>query len=219
MTNQTKLKSFILAAAVSLGLASSAFAQNAGTQVPNPANGDLSGGLLGASYAGVSFDYLDLRDGPPSAGRGFTLTLNQAMNPGFDTKLSLDYAKASAFGINANQKNLFASLVSFEKIAGATGYVELGAGWTWFKAGPFSDNSFAFVVGTGAEFQVAQALTVTPYLNFVRRTGFNDSEYDLGVKAAYRVTQHWDLTAKVQQNFVRKDSDVTVFSIGANYRY
>ena len=38
--------------------------------------------------------------------RGFTLTLNQAMNAGFDTKLSLDYAKASAFGVNATQFSL-----------------------------------------------------------------------------------------------------------------
>ncbi|MBI3884408.1 MAG: hypothetical protein HY302_01565 [Opitutae bacterium] len=219
MTNQTKIKSLLLTAAVSLGLTAGAFAQNTGTQVPNPASAELSGGQLGAAYAGLSLDYTKLQDGPPSAARGFTFTVNQPLNTGFDAKFSFDYAKASAFGVNANQKDLFGSLVAFTSNSWGRSYVEAGAGWSWFKAGSFSEDSFAFLVGTGVEFQAAPALTVTPYLNFVRQTGFNSNEYDLGVKASYRITKEWDLTAKVQHNFVRRDTDATLFSLGANYRY
>lgn len=219
MTNQTKIKSLILAAAISLGLTAGAFAQNTGASVPTPAKADLSGGQLGAAYAGGSLDYINLQDGPPSAARGFTFTVNEPLNAGFDAKFSYAFAKASAFGVSARQQDLLGSLVAFSSNSWGRSYVEAGAGWSWVKGGSFSENSFAFLVGTGVEFQAAPALTITPYLNFLRQTGFNSNQYDLGVKASYRLTKEWDLTARVQHEFVRHDSDATLFSIGANYRY
>ena len=219
MTHQTKLKSFILAAAVSLGLATGAFAQNASATASAPAKDERSGGQLGAAFAGVSLDYLRLDDGPPSAARGFTFTVNQPLNAGFDAKFDYDYAKASAFGVSAHQETALASLVAFETSNWGRSYVQVGAGYAWIRGGGVSDNSFEFLVGVGAEFQAARALTLTPYLNFVRQTGANESRYDLGMKATYRLTKEWDLTAKVQQDFVRHSSDATVFSLGVAYRY
>ncbi len=66
---------------------------------------------------------------------------------------------------------------------------------------------------------MAPAVVVTPFVNFVRATGFNDSEADFGVKTAYRVTKDWSVTARAQYDAVRHYKDSIEYSVGAAYHF
>ncbi len=214
---QTKnLKNTILAAALALGLAASATAQSAST---TPATTDVGAGLLGTNYAQLSLNYLDLNDGPPSVARGFNFAYNQRLSSAFDFNADYDWARADAYGQHATQQKINVGATAYSGLEWGKPYVQALAGWVWQKAGSFKDDSFAYTLGTGVEFTVAPKLTLTPFVNFVRATGFNQSEFDLGVKAAYRLNKEWSLTARAQYDAVRHSSDAAEYSAGVAYHF
>jgi opacity protein-like surface antigen len=219
MKQKTKLKFLILTAAASLGLALSAAAQSATASVPESAPMPYWG-LLGTSYTGVAFNYTQLDAGAPSAMRGADLTFNQPLSAGFDLNLGYDWGRASTGTARLTDQDLNLGLTAFTKLDWGRPYVQALAGWEWRRGSGFADdNSFAYTLGTGVEFQVAQPFVITPYINFVRATGFNRSEFDLGVKGTYRLTKEWSLTAGVQYDAVRRDKDAKEFTLGVNYQY
>ena len=178
MNQKTKLVSLISAAAASLGLALSASAQTADA----PASFGNGAALLGSGYTSVAYRYTDLDNGSPSALRGAILTFNQPLQAGLDFTLSYDWARASADPIRLTNQDLNAGVTAFSKLEWGKPFVQALAGWEWRRGAGVSDSSFAYTLGTGVEFQVAQPFLLTPYVNFVRATGFNRSEFDLGVK-------------------------------------
>ncbi len=218
MKQKTKLKSLILTAAASLGLALSASAQSATATVPESAPMPYWG-LLGTSYTGVAFNYTQLDAGAPSAMRGAEFTFNQPLAAGYDFNLGYDWGRASTGSVRLTDQDLNLGATAFTKLDWGRPFVQALAGWEWRRGGGVSDSSFAYTLGTGVEFQLAQPFVLTPYINFVRATGFDRSEFDMGVKGTYRLTKQWSLTAGLQYDAVRRDKDAKEYTFGVNYQY
>ncbi|MBS0663505.1 MAG: hypothetical protein JSR48_09580 [Verrucomicrobia bacterium] len=220
MNDTFRTKYLILAAAASLGLALSASAQTAAaaTSAPAPVV-DHGAGLLGSGYTAVTFRYTDLDDGPPSALRGVAVEFNQPLQAGYDFKLGYSWARASADPIRLTDQDLNAGVVAYTNLDWGRPFVQALAGWEWQRGRGASDSSFAYTLGTGVEFAVAPALALTPYLNFVRATGFNRSEADYGVKATYRVNRQWSASVGWEYNDVMHHKDRQTYTIGVNYHF
>lgn len=219
MKQNITTKTLILAAAVSLGLVTTASAQSANVAVPTPTQETAAGGLLGTRYTGVDYTYYDMNGTGPNHAHGFGVVYNQPINANFDFTANYDWARAKYAGARFTQQDLALGAVAYTNLAWGKPFALVSAGWEWGKGGGLSDDSFRYQVGVGTEFQVAPAVVVTPYVVFARATGFNDSEFDFGVKAAYRVTRDWDVFAKVQYDAVRHSDDLTEYSAGLNYHF
>lgn len=219
MKQNTNVISFILAAALSLGLVASAAAQNANVAVAPPTETLSTGGLLGSRYTEIAATYIDLTGGNPSVARGFKFDYNMPLKANLDLNLGYDWARAKFSGVRLTQQDVGVGATAYTNLSWGRPFALAAVGWQWQKGAGVSVDSFTYKVGVGTEFQVAPAVVVTPFVNFVRATGFNDSEVDFGVKAAYRVTKDWSLTARVQYDAVRHNKDSTEYSIGAAYHF
>ncbi len=219
MNKKTTLKTTWVAAIAALGLGSAAWAQNPDFAPANPGNTGRPAGLLGSPYAQVEYNYIDLDGYGPSHADGFGVTLNQPFWPNIDYHISYDYASAKFMGSRLRVHDAEFGVTMHTQYAWGKPFVMAGAGWQWQKAGGFSDDSFAFRVGTGVEFQVAPAVAVTPFMNYVRATSFDANEYELGVKATYRFDESWSATARAQYEAVEDSPDSQEFSLGVNYHF
>ncbi len=217
MIQKTKLTYLISAAAASLGLALAASAQSADVAAPT-----VSGphwGLLGTGYSSVSFRYTDLDNGPPSAMRGVDVTFNQALHDGLDFNLGYSWGRASTATTRLTDQDLNAGVTVYSRLDWGTPYVQALAGWEWRRGFGSSDDSFAYTLGTGVEFQLAKPVVLTPFVNFVRATGFNRSEVDYGVKATYRINRQWGVSVGWKYDSVYHAKDAQDFTLGVNYHY
>ena len=219
-THHHTLKLLLVAAAASLGLAVSATAQSANVAVPNPGAAPAGQGLLGSAYVGFAGNYADLNGGPPSVARGFAFYYNQPLATGLDLTVDYNWMRAKAFGLKATEQRTDAILTGFVKQDWGKPFVSAGVDWDWVHTDfASSDNSFGLLVGTGVEFQVAPAFAVTPFVNFVRQTGYNQNEFDYGVKATYRLNHDWSVTAKAQYDDIRRTPNQMEYSLGVNYHF
>lgn len=205
----------MFAAAVALG-ATGASAQSANVAVPTPGEA-ASGGLLGSRYTEVSYNYIDL-SGPKHAD-GFGLTFNQPLRPALDLTAGYSWAKADFDTFDAKVQDLDVGVKAYTNLAWGRPFAAAAVGWEWAKAAGIHDDSFTYKLGVGAEFQVAPAFVVIPFVNFVRATGFNSSEVETGVKATYRLNREWSLTARAQYEFVRHDDNSAEYSVGAIFHF
>ncbi|MBI2511810.1 MAG: porin [Opitutae bacterium] len=215
MKNVPSFKTFVLAAAVSLGLASASFAQSANVAVPNPADAKPTG-LLGQSYTTLGYSYVDFDATSIHASR-YSLAANQSLREGLDGILEYGYARSSKFaGTRLTQHDLMAGARAFLTAGGIKPYVEAGIGWVWQKAAGVSEDSFAWGAGVGAEFEVVSSVTVTPYVRYedITRGSDNDS-WNYGVKANYWLSSRVGLQAGVE----RDDDKNMTYSVGANIRF
>lgn len=206
------IKSLLIAGATLLGLAATSRAQDA-----VPAAGKL--GLLGQTYAGVDYSFIDLHNSPTNADAlGFQF--NQPLNAGLDSLLTYNWSQTGrVLGERAHQQEIGAGLRAFS-IGYAWGkpYFEAGAGWTWYKYAGTHDNSFVWHGAIGVEFQVAPKLTVTPYVKYEDAPGLDVGDKDtwnFGVKANYWVNSQWAVTGGINYD----DDHDTTYTIGANYRF
>lgn len=215
MNNVPSFKTFVLAAAVSLGLASASFAQSANVAVPNPADAKPTG-LLGQNYASLGYGYVDFDATDIHASR-FSLAGNQSLREGLDGILEYGYTRSSKFaGTRITQHDLMAGARAYLTSAGFKPYVEAGLGWVWQKAGGVSDNSFAWGAGVGAEIEVVSAFTVTPYVRYEDITeGSDNGSWNYGVKTNYWLSSRVGL----QLGAERDDDKNMLYSVGANIRF
>jgi opacity protein-like surface antigen len=221
INKKTNLKLLVATLAATFALAASAGAQSANVAVPVPTATPAGGqGLLGSGYSGLAGDYFKLRSGPASAARGFTLYYNQPLADGIDLTLDYDWARARASGFKTTEQKIDAIFTSFLKESWGKPYFSAGVDWD-HRRGNFAitGNSIGLLAGTGVEFQVAPAFVLTPFVNFVRETHFNQNELDYGVKATYRLEQNWSVTAKAQYDDIRRSADRMEYSVGLNYHF
>jgi hypothetical protein len=213
-TNQTymkqnlMLKSLLLAAA--FGLAGAARAADGLSAATVPPSGTM--GLLGQTYAGLTYSYIDLNNSS-SHRDDYRFDYNQTLNPGLDGVLSYDFAQAGS----DRQQALVGALRSFcTNYTWGKPYVEAGAGYTWERFDGGKDNSLLWELAVGAEFQVAPAVTITP---FVKYTGTPDlarrNEWDYGVKANYWVDSQWAVTV----GLARTNHQDMAYTVGTNFRF
>ena len=207
------IKSLLIAGATLLGLAATSRAQDAAL----PPAGKL--GLLGQTYAGLDYSYIDFHNSPTNAD-AFGFQFNQALNSGLDGLLSYNWSQTGlVLGERARQQELGAGLRAFSTgYSWGKPYVEAGAGWTWFKYAGAHDNSFTWHGAVGVEFQVASKVTVTPYVKYEDAPGLDVDDKDtwnFGVKANYWVNTQWGVTGGINYD----DEHDTTYTVGTNFRF
>lgn len=219
MKQNTTINSLLIAAALSLGGIATVSAQDANVAVPNPADTTISGGLLGSRYTQVEYNYIDLTGPGANHADGFGVAFNQPLNANFDVALNYDWARAKAAGVRYKQQDVEAAATAYTTLEWGRPFATVAAGWTWTKFAGLHDDSFQYRVGVGMEFLPVARIAVTPFVNFVRATAFNASEYEMGAKATYRINQSWSATVRAQYEAVRHAKDSAEYSIGVNYHF
>ena len=223
MKQKTTIKTYILAAAASLSFAAAAPAQtSAATTAPadtTAAAEPTAAGLLGSRYTGVEYDYLDFTGTGPNHADGLALNYNQPVTSNFDFGLGYDWARAHNAGVAFTQQDLEVRGTLYTNLEWGKPFALAAAGWDFAHAAGAKDNSFLYRLGVGVEFPTAWPLTVTPFVNFVRATGYNRSEADFGVKAEYRLTRAWGVMARAQYDAIRRASDQSEYALGVNYHF
>lgn len=219
-THHHSFKILLVAAAASLGLAASAIAQSANVAVPKPSAAPADQGLLGSAYVGFAGSYASLSGGPPGVAHGFGVYYNQPLSDGLDLTVDYNWMRARAFGLQATGQRTDAILTGFNKEEWGKPFCSLGVSGDWRHSDwAASRHSFGLLAGGGVEFQAAPAIAVAPYVNFVRQTGYNQNEFDYGVKATYRLTHDWSVTAKAQYDDIHHAPNQAEYSLGANYHF
>jgi hypothetical protein len=217
MKQNNLLKNLLISAAAALSLATFARADvPLADQQPLESTTAVGQGLLGQQYASLTYSYIDL-DAPVHADN-FSFGFNQPLNTGLDAVFSYDWTQTGLFaGDRLNQQSVTAGLRAFSNAyAWGKPYVEAGGGFAWQRGYGNSDNSFVWGVGVGAEFQLAPAVTVTPFVKYDDAPDFAGSgAFTYGVKANYWVDSQWSVTGGIS----RDDDQNTSFTIGTNFRF
>jgi hypothetical protein len=217
MKQKIILKSLLLSAVAAAGLATSAFAGGDGSNTPAPVAADLNTGLLGQTYAGLTYSYHNL-DASPVNAASYGFEYNLPVKTGFDAVFNYDWVQSGPVaGERAHEQQLGATLRAFFAPGGwGRPYVEVGAGYDWLKFAGVKDNSFLWIAGAGIEFQTIAKLTVTPFVRYDRATGYDDAnEVSYGVKANYWINRQWALTGAVSRN----DSQDVTYKVGVNVSF
>lgn len=195
----TSIKYLILTAAFA-GLALSGSAQ---TATNTPAPNDLSTatgtgyGLLGADYAGLEFGYTHHIDGAPSVLHRYGFVANRPATPlssgvNVDAMFKYNYTTGSDSGLHAWQHDAMIGATGYLNMARLKPFLEGNVGWAWTNNNFRTKNdSFAYLVGAGAEVQVAERFVITPYANYRETPHFHSHVWTYGTKAAYRLTRQW----------------------------
>jgi len=210
MKQKIILKSLLLTAAALFGLAA-ARADDPRPAPPVPASGTM--GLLGQTYASLTYSYTDLSDTAAHVD-DYHFDYNQTLKPGLDGVFSYDWAQT---GSVAKQQAVMAALRAFNtSCAWGKPYVEAGAGYSWEKVAGVKDNSLIWLVAVGAEFQVAPAVTITPFVKYQGTPNLaRHDKWDFGVKANYWVNSQWAVTVGLD----RDGRHNTGFMVGTNFRF
>jgi hypothetical protein len=221
MKQNTNIKTLIFAAAVSLGAVSVAPAQSAPAMAPapSPAPTEPLGGLLGSRYTEIGYNYIDLTGPGPKDANGFAVAFNQPLRSNLDLTLDYDWARTHYAGDHFTQQDAEIGATAYSSLTWGRPFALAAVGWEWGRGGGISDDSFRYKLGVGTEIPVARPVVITPFVNFVRETGFNDNEVDFGVKAAYRVTKDWSVTARVQYDAVSHAKDAAEYMLGVAYHF
>ena len=203
------IKSLFIAATL-LGVAAVVRAED-----PLPPSGTM--GLLGQTYAGLDYSYINLEHSPKNA-EGFGFQYNQSLNTGLDSILTYDWTQTGLIaGDRARQQTLGGALRAFSNsYSWGKPYVEAGIGYTWTKTAGVDDHSFVWDVAVGTEFQVAPKVTVTPYVQYLDAPDLaTGNTWNFGVKANYWVNSQWAVTGGIRAN----DHHSTTFTVGTNFRF
>jgi hypothetical protein len=215
MKQKIILKSLLLAGVASFGLVAASRAADPTLTAPVAPADSL--GLLGQTYAGLTYSYLKLDSSPVNAA-SYGFEYNQPLNPGFDAVFNYDWTQSGAIaGDRARGQSLDAALRAFSaSYSWGKPYLEAGVGYDWTKFAGVKDHSFAWIAGAGVEFQATTALTVTPFVRFIKTNGFADhNTADYGVKANYWITRQWAVTGAISRN----DSQDMTYKLGVNVRF
>lgn len=205
------IKSLLIAASF-VGLVATTRAQET---VSTPPAGTL--GLLGQTYAGLTYSYINL-DNTSTNAESFGFEYNQALNSGLDGILTYDWAQTGVVaGDRLRNQTLGAALRAFStSYSWGKPYVEAGVGYVWSKYAGSRESSFVWEVAVGSEFQLAPQFTVTPYVQYVDAPDLAGSgAWNFGAKGNYWVNSQWAVTAGVSLD----DDENTEFTVGTNFRF
>jgi len=210
MKHPSILQSLLFAAALT-----SVAAARADEPTPVPASGTM--GLLGQTYAGLTYSYLNLDSSPVNAD-SYSAEFNNPLNASLDGILGYNFTQTGVVaGTRLNEQSLRAAVRAFSSsYSWGKPYVEGGVGYAWTKFAGTHDNSIVWDAAVGAEFQVAPAVTVTPYVQFRDEPDLaGGSTWNFGVKGNYWVNSQWSITGGVN----RDDDQNMGFTVGTNFRY
>jgi hypothetical protein len=212
MKNIPQLKLLIVAAALTLA---GSVALRADQGLPEPVT-DMPG-LLGQKYGNVSYSYINL-DATPVHADNYSISANHPLAFGLDGMVSYDFTHTGGTaGFPLRQHLLGAALRAFSSAHNwGKPYVEAGAGFTTVRYANAGEDSYTWEVGTGVEFQVAPATTVTPYAQYLDAPDLpGDGRWNFGVKANRWITRDAALTL----GFAMDNDHNTAFTIGTNFHF
>jgi len=197
----------ILTATAVLGLALTALAGDETMAAPRGT------GLLGETYAGLTYRYIDL-DGTSSHADDYHFDYNAPIQTGLDTLLGYDWTDATA---STRQQSFLAGLRAYSPdFSWGKPFVDASAGYTWERTAGARNNSFLWQVSAGAEFQVARTVSVTPFVKYSDAPSLaSNGKWDYGAKANYWVDRQWSVTVGLD----RDDDSNTGFMVGTNFRF
>lgn len=216
MTKKTTARTLLLAAVAAFGLAASSSAQSTDASASSTGSG-AGKGLLGQSYVGLDYGYTDMHETSVFV-QGLNFEYNQPLRKGFDLNLGLGEAWSSKFSdTRARQQDISASAVAFlPDLAWGRPFIGAGAGWMWTKAFDVKENSFAYGLDAGVEFQVTKGLSITPVVSYTEATSVHlDDKWSFGVKAHYWINNQWGLSAGI----ARDNMVDTTYSVGTTFRF
>lgn len=212
--NTSYLKSFVLAAAVSLGFSSTFASTN--PDVPSPSHWRETG-LLGKTYGNFEVSFIDLDDTGIDA-NNYHFGLNQAVRAGLDSTFDVDLARTDRFaGTRISQYGFTAGVRAYTSSYGVKPFAEAGLGWAWMK-GPFGgrENSWTYYAGVGAEMIIGESFTLTPFLRFEDAPEAGDTDtFTFGARGNYWLNERLSLTGIID----RDDDQNMSYTFGVNYRY
>lgn len=210
MKQKIIIKSLLIAAACGLSLAARANAQDVA-----PASGAT--GLLGQTYAGLSYSFTNL-SGTKVGIDNYSFEYNKPLSAGFDANFGYNYAQSGVVGGDrAIQQAFGASLRAFSSKSWGTPYVEAGLGYTNVRFAGTKEGSYVWGLAVGAEFRIFPAISATPYVQYSDAPDIGDSEgvWSYGVKANYWVTKRFSIVGDIS-----RDEDKNMdYSIGFNCRF
>lgn len=211
------LKTLLLTAVASLGLAVCAQA-DIPLDSPYPEATTPTGqGLLGQTYASLTYSYVDL-DSSPTHADNFAFGYNQPLKANLDAVFNYDWAQTHLVGgSRVDVQDVTAGLRAFyTDVSWGKPYVEADVGYAWLRGPGGHDNSVLWAVAVGAELQLAPALTVTPYVQYADAPSLAGSgTWNFGVKANYWVDSQWAVTV----GLARDDDQNMAFTVGTNFRF
>jgi len=212
--NQHLLKACLLGA-VLCGPVATAWADDPVQSRPVPVSGSM--GLLGQTYASLTYTHFNLNDSPANAD-DLSFQINQSLGAGLDGLLTYEWNQAGVVaGSRRNQQTFGGALRAFSTgLPWGRPYAEAGVGYAWTKFEGTHDNSFVWEIATGVEFQAAPAVSVTPYVEYQdARDLAGGGTWNFGVKANYWIDSQWAVTVGLN----RDDQHNTGFTVGTNFRF
>jgi hypothetical protein len=182
------------------------------TQLPD---GDLS--LLGQVFGTLTYTHINL-SGTSSRTDGYTFEMNQPLAFGLDGVFGYDFLQSGVVaGNRTKQHALGVALRAFStSFNWGKPYVEAGGGYVWNRRAGASDNSYAWQVAAGAEFQVISRATLTPYVQYADMPDLaGEGVWNVGVKGNYWIDSAWAVTTGIE----RDGEQNMAFTVGTNFRY
>lgn len=175
-------------------------------------------GLLGQTYNGVEVAYINhTEDGPPDSLRRYSFVSSRPLieKNNVDAAFRYDFIRGSAFGQRLQQHDVAMSFTGYVPATGTSLFARGDIGWTWSRSGGSWDNSFAYLLGVGAEIPLSPRLVLIPSINFrdIRQAAHDDWQY--GAKLSWTLRSLWTATAGVHAD----DHRNLEFSFGVQRRY
>lgn len=220
MKQKIIIKNLLLTAALTLGLASLARADDSVFTTPSPSDAEAVAGnlgLLGQSHGTLAYSYINLDDTSAHAD-SYGFEMNNPLSFGLDGVFAYDYTRSSAIaGSHISQHALTLALRAFSSSFNwGKPYVEAGVGHAWNRFAGASENAFLWEAGAGIEFQLTSRATVTPYVQYRDVAELaSEGTWNAGVKGSYWIDTSWAVTA----GFARDDEQNSAFTVGTNFRF
>ncbi len=170
-------------------------------------------GLLGTSYLGASFDYIDIQSAAYRGGKGTSLSLNHPVTESVDISADYSYAYARirpAVG-KMQTHELFTHGTYIFKRQGAQPYIRGGVGRSLaYIPGP-NQREWHYRTEAGVEMPVGRHLSMTPYVRYTdgfrRRVG---DTFEGGLTSQVALSGNVSMIARAS----RADNRNNSFSVG-----
>jgi len=216
----SSLFSFLAAGALALGVAGTARASKdpfAPATAADTAPSLVDSGLIGRSYAGASYGFLNL-DGTRADAHALTFDYNRPVDAHLDTFAQVRLYRSDRLpgGRDVAQELGFGARFH-TRYGMLKPYWDLGLGWAWAKGpGGFRDNTFTWQTALGVEIPVVTGLSVAPYARYGDAIDFRDGDsWRYGVKGNYWVNPRTAILAGLE----RADQESWEYRVGVNYRF
>lgn len=214
---KTNVEKTLLAAALALGLATVAPAQQAQPAQPAAPGAFSPSGLIGTNYAEFGAGY-QKQDATPGVLHDYGLLLNQSVTKegsfGFDGNFAYDYLTAGAAGHHDYRNSVMMGATGYLVERWGKPFITADAGLVTQQTAGSTSNALGYNLTGGVEVPVTDAFFVTPFATYDGDPHLQDHApavatlpnyiWYYGAKATYRLTRQWSasVTAQIDQHNV-----------------